>query len=154
MLQSSFAENLNDDIVLYEKYRLQRKRDKKNKLLYYHFVPDDAIQLGNLHKFYKHVPMFIDSGKNNRICRPRFPNHKKTMMTYHNILHDQVEAFVLSGTVRILPKCKKGNVQMPIMLVNQLVKPRWCHDGGLSKCLELFPTPVKMESFDDIFRLI
>ena len=30
---------------------------------------------------------------------------------------------------------------------------RLCHDGGLSKTIEHFPTPVKMESFPDIFNI-
>ena len=42
---------------------------------------------------------------------------------------------------------------MGIMLVNQHIKPRICHDGGISKAVEMFPTPVRMESFQEIFNI-
>ena len=97
------------------------------------------------------MPMFIH--RDGHISKPQFRNHQPTMLKYHDILFKQIEAFMESGTITLLPPGKKGWVCMPVMLVHGK-RSRMCHDGGLSKTSEMFPTPIRMESFDDIFRLI
>ena len=86
------------DTKLKMDYGKQRRWDKKQKLHFLHFVPDDVITISNLNKPFKHMPMFIH--KNGKISKPQFDNHPKTMKLYHNLIQKQIETFIKSRVLR------------------------------------------------------
>ena len=119
--QESYDNERMEDMNLKNQYYRQRRLDKKNKLLYHHFLPDDVLTMNNLHRHYKHMPYMIINGKEQK---PHFPNHQKTMHRHFNLIQAEIEQFVKNGTVIMLKTNQKAHIQMAIMLVNALVKPR------------------------------
>ena len=73
------------------------------------------------------------------------------MKRHHELIHKFVEDSLQSGIIQLMPTSFKPWIQMPIMLVTNR-KARMCHDGGVSKKAEHYSTPVKMESFAEIFN--
>ena len=109
------------DLNLRMAYTRQRRTDKKNKLLFHHFLPDDILSINNLHRPYKHMPYMLINGKEQL---PHFSNHAKTMKRHFNLIQAEIEQFVKAGTVIMLFKKEKAHIQMPIMIVNTWKKPR------------------------------